>query len=140
MIVILVGLICVAGTYGAIATDFDAYFNTMSQPRKGDLGKTTTDRIQETYSLANREEIREEKTTSSLFLNKLKEVYKFDSLGRPQKIEERAYLLVKTLKHRNKRYSSYLTLCHFKICNMGRKRNTRYKSFNDMENDLEYYK
>ncbi|KAJ3663795.1 hypothetical protein Zmor_008020 [Zophobas morio] len=38
----------------------------------------------------------------------------------------KAYLLVKTLRQRNKRYVSYLTLCHFKICNMGRKRTTRY--------------
>ncbi|XP_045461995.1 uncharacterized protein LOC123672064 [Harmonia axyridis] len=36
------------------------------------------------------------------------------------------YILVKTLRQRNKRYSSYLTLCHFKICNMGKKRRTRF--------------
>ncbi|XP_068905261.1 uncharacterized protein CNMa isoform X1 [Tenebrio molitor] len=46
--------------------------------------------------------------------------------GKQQKTKQTAYLLVKTMRQRNKRYISYLTLCHFKICNMGRKRTTRY--------------
>ncbi|KAK9686645.1 hypothetical protein QE152_g37034 [Popillia japonica] len=42
-------------------------------------------------------------------------------------MQRTAYWLIKTMKQREKRYSSsYLTLCHFKICNMGRKRTTRY--------------
>nr|XP_015833687.1 PREDICTED: uncharacterized protein LOC103314591 isoform X2 [Tribolium castaneum] len=46
--------------------------------------------------------------------------------GKQQKTKQTAYLLVNTMSQRNKRYISYLTLCHFKICNMGRKRTSRY--------------
>ncbi|XP_044269273.1 uncharacterized protein LOC123014294 isoform X1 [Tribolium madens] len=46
--------------------------------------------------------------------------------GKQQKTKQTAYLLVKSMSQRNKRYISYLTLCHFKICNMGRKRTSRY--------------
>ncbi|KAJ8919903.1 hypothetical protein NQ315_006432, partial [Exocentrus adspersus] len=37
-------------------------------------------------------------------------------------INGESFVLVKTVRHRNKRFSSYLTLCPFKICSMGRKR------------------
>nr|CAH7739092.1 unnamed protein product [Callosobruchus chinensis] len=33
-----------------------------------------------------------------------------------------ALISVRTLKHRNKRYMSYIALCPFKVCYMGRKR------------------
>ncbi|KAB0796387.1 hypothetical protein PPYR_10448 [Photinus pyralis] len=42
-----------------------------------------------------------------------------------QRVEQTSIVHVQT-REKNKRYSSYLTLCHFKICNMGRKRTTRY--------------
>ncbi|KAF2885537.1 hypothetical protein ILUMI_20605 [Ignelater luminosus] len=42
-----------------------------------------------------------------------------------RRVERTAYLHIQT-KQKDKRYASYLTLCHFKICNMGRKRTTRY--------------
>ncbi|CAH0546394.1 unnamed protein product [Brassicogethes aeneus] len=105
-----------------------------------DFGTVTTNKMKEIYTVANREEIQEEKTTSQLFLNKLREFYKVDDLGRQQKIEERDYYLVKILNRRNKRYtkrSSYLTLCHFKICNMGR---YLKKPLNELpDNDDKYY-
>lgn len=55
---------------------------------------------------------------------------KLSNLMKPSKpesgrVERTAYLHIKT-QQKNKRYASYLTLCHFKICNMGRKRTTRY--------------
>ncbi|CAH1992277.1 unnamed protein product [Acanthoscelides obtectus] len=35
-----------------------------------------------------------------------------------------ALISVKTWRHRNKRYTSYIALCPFKVCYMGRKRLT----------------
>ncbi|KAF5269982.1 hypothetical protein FQR65_LT05781 [Abscondita terminalis] len=68
------------------------------------------------------------------YLNKLiEESVNLENLVNPnadaQKMERTAFVHVQT-QEKNKRYSSSpvldLTLCHFKICNMGRKRTTRY--------------
>ncbi|KAK4876781.1 hypothetical protein RN001_009287 [Aquatica leii] len=63
------------------------------------------------------------------YLNKLiEETINLENLIHPedaQRVERTAFVHVQT-QEKNKRYSSYLTLCHFKICNMGRKRTTRY--------------
>uniref|UniRef100_U5ESL0 Putative conserved secreted protein n=1 Tax=Corethrella appendiculata TaxID=1370023 RepID=U5ESL0_9DIPT len=41
------------------------------------------------------------------------------------------YIKKKMIKEREeKKNNNYMSLCHFKICNMGRKRNTRYTHFN----------
>ncbi|KAG5885452.1 hypothetical protein JTB14_037033 [Gonioctena quinquepunctata] len=40
------------------------------------------------------------------------------------------FLILETVRSRNKRVTTYLTLCPFKICNMGRKRTRTKRSVN----------
>lgn len=62
-----------------------------------------------------------------MYLNKLTtDPFKEISANFQLNNRQETLLLVKTLRHRDKRQITYLTLCHFKICNMGRKRSTRY--------------
>ncbi|KYB28527.1 hypothetical protein TcasGA2_TC010529 [Tribolium castaneum] len=75
-------------------------------------------------SISNDRDDYNDKVTSRVYLDSPQ--ISVSKNGKQQKTKQTAYLLVNTMSQRNKRYISYLTLCHFKICNMGRKRTSRY--------------
>jgi len=61
--------------------------------------------------------------------------YSTEHLPMPQGLIQN-YIKGKTAKKNSNQFAkaTYMSLCHFKICNMGRKRNTRHLHLNDLMN------
>ncbi|KAF5304012.1 hypothetical protein FQA39_LY01797 [Lamprigera yunnana] len=90
---------------------------------------SNTDEVYDSYLSVADDEKNDVNPPPEPYIDKLiEESVNLDNLvspEEPQRAGRTAFMHVQT-QEKNKRYSSYLTLCHFKICNMGRKRTSKY--------------
>ncbi|XP_018572120.1 uncharacterized protein LOC108911628 [Anoplophora glabripennis] len=123
MVLVLVAIIFLA-LCGGLVKSFPARLAMEAGPgervfQKGLSSDSVNEVYDSYYAISKKNEENEETNVIArvqrVDLNKIKYSHIYDINGD-------TYILVKAFRHRNKRFTSYHTLCPFKICNMGRKR------------------
>ncbi|XP_065086260.1 uncharacterized protein CNMa [Ochlerotatus camptorhynchus] len=88
-----------------------------------------TAKQQQDEELIQQELHKQQQPESDTLLDDLPAENPVKTLGRLARLQELPKPLTYQKPREEKKSNHYMSLCHFKLCNMGRKRNTRYLSF-----------